>query len=214
LDVTSNDGVVNQIDVLPIGLCWNQTGPERREESRSWAGQAVAPWSPIASTYAAANGDGVVNQDDVLCIGLNWARTHSTATGVIAKQIATKPLTQASSAGLCYKISGDSTKGGEFWVEVSATSVTNVFGISFELLYSPTLYVDPQVVEVGSFMGHDPIFFPNIDKDTGKISVGISQKAPQAGLSGSGTRIFADAANGLGAVNLRRRLQYRARTFS
>ncbi|MDZ7290755.1 MAG: T9SS type A sorting domain-containing protein, partial [candidate division KSB1 bacterium] len=59
-------------------------------------------------------------------------------------------------------------------------------GISFELLYSPTAYLDPQTTEAGSFLGNDVIFFPNIDKNSGKISIGISQKAPQSGVSGSG----------------------------
>jgi hypothetical protein len=35
-------------------------------------------------------------------------------------------------------------------------------------------------------MGSDLIFFPNVDKAAGKISVGISQKAPQTGSNGSG----------------------------
>jgi hypothetical protein len=35
-------------------------------------------------------------------------------------------------------------------------------------------------------MGPDLIFFPNVDKANGKISVGISQKSPQTGAQGSG----------------------------
>ncbi|MGH7597372.1 MAG: YCF48-related protein, partial [bacterium] len=182
---TNNDGVVNQADVLPIGLYWNKTGPPRQNGSCNWVRQVAAPWSPIAATYADANGEGVVNQADVLCIGLNWAKTHGAAAGAIAKMIAAKTLNHANAAGLCYSVTGDTTAGQEFWVEVSAASVTNLFGISFEVLYSPNAYLDPQTTEAGSFLGNDVIFFPNVDKIAGKISIGISQKAPQTGVSGS-----------------------------
>jgi len=183
---TNNDGVVNQADVLPIGLHWNKTGPPRQNGSCNWVGQVAAPWSPIAATYADANGEGVVNQADVLCIGLNWAKTHGAAAGAIAKMMAAKTLNHANAAELCYTVTGDTTAGREFWVDVCARNVTNLFGISFELLYSPTTYLDPQTTEAGSFLGNDVIFFPFIDKTAGKISIGISQKAPQTGASGSG----------------------------
>jgi hypothetical protein len=183
---TNNDGVANQADVLPIGLHWNKTGPPRQNGSCNWVGQVAAPWSPIAATYADANGEGLVNQADVLCIGLNWAKTHGAAAGAIAKMLAAKTLKHANAAELCYTVTGDTTAGQEFWVEVSARNVTNLFGISFELLYSPTTYLDPQTTEAGSFLGNDVIFFPFIDKTAGKISIGISQKAPQTGVSGFG----------------------------
>lgn len=41
-------------------------------------------------------------------------------------------------------------------------------------------------VEAGSFMGNDLVFFPNIDANSGKIGVGISRKAGQGGVDGSG----------------------------
>jgi len=72
----NNDGVVNQADVLPLGLYWNKTGPARANASTAWAPQLAAPWTPENATYADANGDGVVNQADILPIGLNWGRTH------------------------------------------------------------------------------------------------------------------------------------------
>ncbi len=73
---TNNNGVVNQADVLPLGLYWNKTGPARANRSTQWQGQAAAPWNPANATYADANGDGVVNQADILPIGLNWGKRH------------------------------------------------------------------------------------------------------------------------------------------
>jgi hypothetical protein len=75
---TNNDGRVNQVDVLPIGLYWGRTGPAcQTPPSCAWNARCCSPWSALAATYADANGDGKVDQADVLCIGLNWNKTHS-----------------------------------------------------------------------------------------------------------------------------------------
>ena len=56
---TNNDNVVNQADVLPIGLYWGSTGPARPNASLNWAGQPLNAWALVAAaTYADANGDG------------------------------------------------------------------------------------------------------------------------------------------------------------
>ena len=54
---TNNDGIVNQVDVLPLGLFWASTGPARSDASMTWIGQPASPWTPENSTYADANGD-------------------------------------------------------------------------------------------------------------------------------------------------------------
>lgn len=82
---TDNDGVVDQADILPIGLCWMQTGPARQNASTNWVGQLATPWTLVSCIYADANGDGVVNQADVLPIGLNFGKTHSTAGLAVGK---------------------------------------------------------------------------------------------------------------------------------
>ncbi|NIR93333.1 MAG: hypothetical protein GWO08_06550, partial [Gammaproteobacteria bacterium] len=48
---TNNDGIVNQADVLPVGLHWNKTGPARPNATTQWIGQFCPPWNPQAATY-------------------------------------------------------------------------------------------------------------------------------------------------------------------
>ncbi len=76
---TNNDGVVNEEDVLPLGIYWNQTGPARANPTTEWAAQESEPWSPVAATYADTDGSGLINQTDLLAIGLNFGETHGNA---------------------------------------------------------------------------------------------------------------------------------------
>jgi hypothetical protein len=89
-------------------------------------------------------------------------------------------------ANLRLAVSGNTNPGQEFFVELRAGFVADLFGVAFELLYAPTDFVDPQTVTRGDFMGTDVIFVPNLDKVAGKISVGITRKAGQGGVSGGG----------------------------
>ncbi len=183
---TNNDGVVNAADVLPIGVYWNKTGPARQKSSCDWIGQPALSWTPEVATYADANGDGMINQADVLCIGLNWSRIHALGALITAKTDHAPALRQGDVASLFNVVNGNTNPDQEFWIEVSVDQVTNLFGISFELLYTPVTLADPQATEAGSFIGNDVLYFPYIDKNSGKVSFGITRKAGQGGVSGSG----------------------------
>ncbi len=69
-----NNGVVDQGDLLPIGLYYGKIGPARANASTAWVGQPVVPWSPAAAAYADTNGDGVVSDFDIYAIDLNWGK--------------------------------------------------------------------------------------------------------------------------------------------
>ena len=194
---TDNNGIVNQADVLPIGLNWNRTGPARQNATINWVGQVATPWTPQASTYADANGSGNVNQADVLPIGLNWNRTHSATlfTSALTKSLLNESI--VNSANLQFKIDGDTNPGDNFYVEIHANDVTNLFGISFEVVYAPPTYIDPLGAEPGSWIGSDVIFISNTDTTAGKIGIGISRKSGQGGVDGSGmvSRIMMQMSN-------------------
>lgn len=190
---TNNNGIVNQADVLPIGLYWNQTGIPRQNASNAWNGQPATPWPNLVSTFADADGNGVVNQADVLPIGLNWNRTHGTGNHIALNNVIT--LKKETTASLEILIIGDRNPGQEFFVDIIAKGVNNLFGLSFELVYTPITFIEPLSADPdsgsGNLLGDDLIFFPNLDKTEGKISIGLSRKAGQGGVEGSGlvTRI-------------------------
>jgi len=179
---TNNDKIVNQADVLPIRLYFNKTGPVRPNASLGFTGQMAFPWAtPEASTFADANGNGVVNQADVLVLGLNWAKTH---TGP-AREIEPPILSKSAPLQLNMTISEERRTGKDFYVEVRAEGADDLFGAAFELFYSGT-GAEPLVVEAAEWLGPDILFLPNIDWRAGKISVGLSRKAGQGGVAGSG----------------------------
>ena len=85
---TDNNGIVDERDVLPIGMYWAKTGPARSPASAAWFAQIVSTWTPSMATYADANGDGVVDERDVLPIGMNWHKTHEVPLGAPSLDIA------------------------------------------------------------------------------------------------------------------------------
>jgi fibronectin type 3 domain-containing protein len=179
---TNNDRLVNQADVLPIGLHFNKTGPKRDNASIFWKPQPAEPWSPPAATYADANGDGRVNQADVLPIGLNWGRTRSQPPLALEETVALA----SSLPRLGMTITGDTNPGKPFWLDVHADSVKNLFGISFELLYSPAANVHLDSILAGKWLGNDLILFALADTIAGKINLAVSRKAGQGGRDSSG----------------------------
>ncbi|NIP42907.1 MAG: T9SS type A sorting domain-containing protein [candidate division Zixibacteria bacterium] len=72
----NNDGVVNELDVLPIGIYWGFSGEPRHSEAELWGRQAAKSWTPARASYADCNGDGVVNDDDLALIETNWGMSH------------------------------------------------------------------------------------------------------------------------------------------
>ncbi|MBN2103790.1 hypothetical protein JW835_07095, partial [bacterium] len=77
---TDNNGVVNALDVLPIGLNFLSEGFARDTVSFAWGPSQAESWYPAISTFADANGDGTVDEKDVIGIGVNWGNTHSDIT--------------------------------------------------------------------------------------------------------------------------------------
>ena len=187
----NNDGIVNQADVLPLGLYWAMTGPQRSSPTINWKEQLCAFWTNRNATYADANGDGVINQADLLPVGLNWAKAHTVAQlaecppAIVVAKVETMPNLQLI-------IVGSANPNQDFFIDVKVNDVTNLFGLSFELVYSPAVFIDPSLVEMGAvnLMGNDLVFFSMINKaagiDSGRISVGITRKAGQGGVSGTG----------------------------
>jgi hypothetical protein len=181
---TNNDGVVNQADVLRLGLHWGRTGPARSSVTCFWAGQPAICWTPLAATYANANGDGVVNQADVLCIGLNWGRTHtltSVAPSAKAEQI--------SSATLVPEINPALALDQEFFIRLNLAQATDLFGLAFELLYDQPDMLQILSVEPDESFGSNVVFYSKVDNAAGKIAVGISRKAGQESVYGSASAV-------------------------
>ncbi len=74
-----NNGVVNALDILPIGIYFLDEGAARTSLSYAWEAKEAIAWAEPAATYADANGDGTVDERDVIGIGINWGNSHNNA---------------------------------------------------------------------------------------------------------------------------------------
>jgi hypothetical protein len=187
--------VVNQADILPIGLHWGKSGPKRTchppTQEMMWMAHTATPWTPDKNaTYADANGDGIVNQADVLVIGLNWGKTH---LPLPAKTNSINEI-RSDTAAIKLKLNGDMNPGHYFYIDVWVRNVVDLFGLSYELLYTPTEFVSIDSIkqESDNLLGDDLLFFTMIDstkKDTLKISVAFSMKFGQSAVTADSGRI-------------------------
>jgi hypothetical protein len=76
---TDNNGVVEALDILPIGINFLRAGFPRDSLQVSWSPKIAPSWNSLPATYADANGDGVIDEKDVIAIGVNWGNTHQAA---------------------------------------------------------------------------------------------------------------------------------------
>jgi len=84
---TNNDGVVDELDVIPLGQYWLAEGPQPVYQSFEWEPREVEAWIPEEATYADAAGTGRVDQNDLQLVGLNFGKTHG-GSGSSPKQVA------------------------------------------------------------------------------------------------------------------------------
>jgi len=80
----NNDGVVNEMDVLPIGVYWGISGETRRGNPDLWTRQAAKSWIPARAAYADCNGDGVVDGNDLAQVENYWGMSHEIEGAPIA----------------------------------------------------------------------------------------------------------------------------------
>lgn len=166
---TNNDGVVNQTDVLPIGMFWHMEGDARPNASFMWAGQPVEPWPQAAATFADASGDGIINQTDIIPVGLNWQNTAN-----VNAAMAMPLLRTSQSAGLILRVA-DHRPGKSVVLELSSENINDFVGIAFEISYSDHLLLKPLQMQPGTLFS-DPLHFYRADTLSGKLHVALASK--------------------------------------
>lgn len=181
---TDNDGVVDQADVLPVGQYWNQTGPARDNATIQWQGQAASAWNVELATYADGNGDGIVNEADVLPIGLNWGKVHSGASLLAYGTDEGQSKSSIQTGYLELRTDDDIRPGSDFWVDVHAVGVKNLFGIAFCVVSPNGNPVEFMEIEIGNALGEEGIFISRIRNTAKEASIGVSRKAGHGGVDG------------------------------
>lgn len=176
---TDNNGVVNQADILPIGLYFDRAGQIRLNASLTWRSQFAKAWQPKEASYADANGDGRVDQGDVLSIGLNWNRSRNSD---MRKQHNAELI--AGDANFFLRVV-PSPDDGKNLLEIGIDNAPSLLGLSFELVVNSSECIATEI-QPANFFGSDVIWLSQPMARGDRIGIGVARKATPAGVSGSG----------------------------
>ena len=141
----NGDKVVNNFDVLWLGLSYNDSGASRNDKSlASWRPQWVADWTMNIDSlgrnakHADADGNGLVDTLDVLPIVLNYSNTHF--------KNGPEETPAGNGAPLFLYIPDDTVSGGQkFTVDIhlgtAQDQADSIYGVAFTLEYD-SRYID------------------------------------------------------------------------
>ena len=179
------DSICNYIDLLPIGVFYGNSGPDRYDDDGTWEESFCDEWTDddmyvIAPNpkFADCNGDGMIDAADTVVIVNNYGQIH----GAYAPDA---------------YIGGpdDPVFGVEFFSDTVATGsevvvplvlgseaipASNIYGLAFELDYDETLIV-PSSIKVTfnsgwlGTPGADLIYLQSNDTTNGVVSVAVSR---------------------------------------
>lgn len=81
----NNDGVVNHLDILPLGIKYGANGPARPEIGVNWQSYQAPKWNDtfingLSTKYADCDGNGIINTGDLVAISENYRITGKSDT--------------------------------------------------------------------------------------------------------------------------------------
>jgi Secretion system C-terminal sorting domain len=173
---TDTSGVVDNRDVLNIGLAFGETGARRCYDSMpnspictNWFAQKAADWSkqtPDKTNYKHidTNGDGIINNSDTLAIVRNWNLVHQSIepqTPVFAAQSVVPPIYVQTS-----NVREGDWASFPIMLGEAGTQAENVYGLAFSIKYPPSV-IEPnsmRLVVTQSWLGA-PSTLLNVSKD-------------------------------------------------
>ncbi|NUO00720.1 MAG: T9SS type A sorting domain-containing protein [Saprospiraceae bacterium] len=146
---TDNNGHVNHFDLLPIGIGFGATGPQRQNATIDWVGQYADDWSQYTPSSAInykhidTNGDGTIAAADTLAVSQNWGLS-------VNPFLPDAPVFEPRVLGVPLYVLADTLAPSE----VAALDIVlgtndlpaeNVYGIAFSITYNPELIVPGSV---------------------------------------------------------------------
>ncbi|MCX6295102.1 MAG: T9SS type A sorting domain-containing protein [Bacteroidetes bacterium] len=192
-DANSNH-VVDNNDLLEVGLNYGQTGPLRMIVGDLWQADSSNDWgvqelNGADIKHSDCNGDGTIDNNDTLAINLNFSLTHAFVPNNSDLRLVNPNL---------YFTSSSSVYPPGSWVSIdiiagtSSLPVNNLYGIAFNLQY------DASLVQSGT----ESLLYPNswfASPGTDAIKIGKID-APSSTAYAAETRINHTNADGYGKI--------------
>ncbi len=150
----NNNGLVNNVDLLQIGLAYNYFGPDRDSASSYWQAQTATPWTQVAGNgvngaYSDANGDGLVNYFyDAFPIYVHYGLTHGTVSPDLFPQglPSIDPPLYLDSSAVPPQIFPGTMVNLPLEFGTAGLPVDDLYGLAF------SLHVDPQFIDVADVL--------------------------------------------------------------
>ncbi len=189
----NNDGVVNTLDVLYLGIGFNTQGPARTTPGITWQPDSAAVWSnllPDSLNYAFVdcNGSGFIDIDDLAAIEQNFGLTHQPFN------IDSFPAPDSLiSPPFYFSAIPDSLYAGDtVTIDVFAGAITmpaNFFGIALSFGYDTNIIVANSVVATPDSPINSPtdplLFFTATDTSSNTLEIALSKRANAGGSTGA-----------------------------
>lgn len=192
-DANSNH-VVDNNDLLEVGLYYGQTGSFRMIAGNLWQADSSNDWgfqelNGADIKHADCNGDGIIDNNDTLAINLNFSLTHAFAPSVNE--------VRSTNPNLYFTTTTGAYLPGA-WIDVdvmagtSSLPVNNLYGLAFNINY------DVSLVQPGTESLIYPVtWFANPGTDAIKIG---KVDAPGSTAFAAETRINHINADGYGKI--------------
>ncbi|MBL0104555.1 MAG: T9SS type A sorting domain-containing protein [Bacteroidetes bacterium] len=179
----------DNLDILNVGVAFNETGPVRTSASNLYVAQPAADFGnwfggAVNMKHADCDGNGVVDINDTIPIGLNYGQTHP------ARHSFTPNTSNTINAPQLYLDATPDTvlpSGGvhvDIMMGTNQLPVDSMYGIAFTLDYDPTL-IDTNSIQIdwtGSWLGTagtDLITFVRHTPTIGRIDVALTRNDHQ-----------------------------------
>ena len=171
----NHDAIVDNSDVLALGLAYNDAGLARPNPSINYTAQFCQNWvdtfsNGINTKHADCNGNGIVNADDTTAIIQNFQLVNPRSNANGGRQ---------SDAVFAIHFLNDTIVGGDTLVADVllgdlATSTSNVYGLSYSLHFDPAI-IDTSFVVLtysNSWLANasDKISLTQYNKSIGQIN--------------------------------------------
>lgn len=137
-----NNTIVDNNDLLPLGLYFGQTGVSRSSIDNLWEADTAANWGTTQINgydikHADCNGNGTINANDTLAINLNFNLSHFITVSNVN-------YSERAGADLYIVTNGSLFNGGEWvdaeiWLGSSSNPINNLYGIAFNISYDASI---------------------------------------------------------------------------
>ncbi len=187
---TDDSGLVDNFDILNIGLGAGTGGSLRSNASINWFGQSASSWfettpnSMVNYKHIDTDGNGLIADADTLAIVQNWGEIHN-FTGDIDQQFIDLPSSGDHFVTLPFYVQSDTIEPNTIValpviLGEMDNAVTDLYGLAF------TITFDPEVIVPGSaYLNFDDSWLGDINNNTiaiqktfhadGRLDIGMTR---------------------------------------